>query len=133
MISNKVDEGGVFGIFRHLFLLTKDTGQSFGFLEFAHIETNHAVWRAEQEFREGFGNFRLTRARWPDKKKDTLRSRWVSQTGLDHGNTLHQAIYCFLLTEYTCVKEVAQGLQIQPLPVIQNAGRQTGKLGEGYK
>src|SRR5581483_1394246 len=97
-------------------------------LELAHVESDHAIGRTEQELGEHFCDFGLTGTGGTGKEEYPNWTQWVGEAGLQHGDAIDQAADGFGLTHHARGKERLQRVGIEPLVLVEDRARQSGYL-----
>ena len=108
--------------------LAEDLADRFMSLEFAHVEADHPLDRAEQKFRDRLGELGLAGAGRPGEQKHADRLVGIVQPGLEHGDARDHGLDRFVLADHACSEKVADRLEIELLPGVEHRDRQAGEL-----
>ncbi len=110
--------------------VAQDAHQRMRLLELAHVEADHPIGRAEQEFGERLGHFGLAGAGGAGEQEHADRPMRIGESGLEHGDAIDQALHRDWLTHHARGEVFAQARRLQSFAIVDDAAGQPGELGQ---
>ncbi len=108
--------------------LAENLGGGIHSLELAHVQSQHAIGRAEQELGQCLGQLRLAGPRGPREQKNANWLTRIDKAGLQHGDTVDQGADGLVLSHHALREEGSHQGHVHASPNIQDRGRKPGDL-----